>query len=231
MHSFHLEFHRSHRVGWLRASVLGANDGVVSVSSLVVGVAAAGASPADIFLTGIAGLVAGALSMAAGEYISVQSQADTEAADLAKERQELIDEPEKELEELTHIYIQRGLDPALAKQVAEKLTEVDALGTHLRDELGITENLMARPIQAALASAAAFAVGGAIPILTALGTPFHLVGIATTISTLVTLSILGAVAAYTGGASIIKGAARVVFWGALAMAVTALVGRAIGREV
>ena len=231
MHSLHLEFHRSHRVGWLRASVLGANDGVVSVSSLVVGVAAAGASASDIFLTGMAGLVAGALSMAAGEYISVQSQADTEAADLAKERQELIDEPEKELQELTHIYVERGLDPTLARQVAEKLTEVDALGTHLRDELGINENLMAKPVQAALASAAAFGVGGAIPILAALTTPFHLVGVVTTISTLITLSILGAIAAKTGGASMIKGAARVVFWGALAMAVTALVGRAIGREV
>lgn len=231
MQTSHFEHHRSHHVGWLRASVLGANDGVVSVSSLVVGVAAAGATSSDILLTGIAGLVAGALSMAAGEYISVQSQADTEAADLAKERRELLEEPEKELDELTDIYMKRGLDETLARQVAEKLTEVDALGTHLRDELGITEELKARPIQAAIASAAAFAVGGIIPVAAALTTPFQYVGPSTTLATLITLFILGAVAARTGGASVVKGAMRVTFWGALAMAVTALVGKAIGRGI
>lgn len=227
----HFEYHRSHHVGWLRASVLGANDGVVSVSSLVVGVAAAGANSSDIFLTGIAGLVAGALSMAAGEYISVQSQADTEAADLAKERRELEEEPDKELEELTTIYMKRGLDRALARQVAEKLTEGDALGTHLRDELGITEELKARPIQAAFASAAAFAIGGAVPIVAALLSPHHVVGVSTSLSTLVTLFILGAIAARTGGANTVRGAFRVAFWGALAMATTAMVGKTIGRDV
>ena len=231
MQSLHTETHRAHRIGWLRASVLGANDGVVSVSSLVVGVAAGGALPGSILLTGIAGLVAGALSMAAGEYISVQSQADTEHADLNRERKELADEPMNELAELTAIYINRGLDTELAHQVAKQLTSFDALGAHARDELGITEELRARPIQAALASAAAFTVGGVVPLIAALMAPVHAVSFAATCSTIVTLIILGALAAYAGGASIIRGAVRVTFWGVFAMAVTAVVGRLIGTSL
>lgn len=231
MRSIHLETHRTHRIGWLRASVLGANDGVVSVSSLVVGVAAGGATPGDLLLTGLAGLVAGALSMAAGEYISVQSQADTENADLAKERQELAEEPEKELEELTAIYVSRGLDEPLARQVAAKLTAGDALSAHAREELGISEELRARPIQAALASAAAFAIGAAVPIAATLVAPTSAVGLVTSGTTLVTLAVLGSIAAYAGGASIVRGALRVTFWGALAMAVTAGVGLILGRAV
>ena len=231
MRSIHLETHRTHRIGWLRASVLGANDGVVSVSSLVVGVAAGGATPGDLLLTGLAGLVAGALSMAAGEYISVQSQADTENADLAKERQELAEEPEKELEELTAIYVSRGLDEPLARQVAAKLTAGDALSAHAREELGISEELRARPIQAALASAAAFAIGAAVPIAATLVAPTSAVGLVTSGTTLVTLAMLGSIAAYAGGASIVRGALRVTFWGALAMAVTAGVGLILGRAV
>ncbi len=231
MRSQHIEYHRAHRIGWLRASVLGANDGVVSISSLVVGVAAAGALQSDILLTGIAGLVAGALSMAAGEYISVQSQADTENADLNREKQELAEDPQKELEELTEIYVKRGLDSALALQVAQQLTAVDALVAHTRDELGITEELRARPIQAAFASAVAFAIGGVVPILAALTASAHSVSFVTTISTLFTLLILGLLASYAGGASLIRGAFRVMFWGALAMGVTAGVGRLIGTTL
>ena len=231
MRTSHTESHRAHRIGWLRASVLGANDGVVSVSSLVVGVAAGGSSPENILLTGIAGLVAGALSMAAGEYISVQSQADTEEADLARERCELAEEPEKELEELKAIYRKRGLDDQLAQQVATQLTAGDALATHARDELGITEELRARPIQAALASAAAFAVGALIPILAAIFSPKEWIGTTTTATTLLALTGLGALAAFAGGASIIKGAIRVTFWGALAMSLTALVGKFFGTSL
>lgn len=229
MHHYHSENHRSHRIGWLRASVLGANDGVVSVASLVVGVSAGGAGAAEILLTGIAGLVAGALSMAAGEYISVQSQADTEHADLARERRELQEEPEAELAELTEIYVKRGLDPLLAGQVAEKLTAHDALAAHARDELGITEELRARPIQAACASAAAFAVGAVVPIVAATVAPQAWLSPAIIVTTLVTLAVLGATAAYTGGARMLTGALRVVFWGALAMGVTAIVGKYIGQ--
>lgn len=231
MRALHIETHRAHRIGWLRAAVLGANDGVVSVSSLVVGVAAGGATQSGILLTGFAGLVAGALSMAAGEYISVQSQADTENADLNRERRELAEEPAKELEELTAIYIKRGLDEQLAKQVAQKLMSGDALATHARDELGITEELRARPIQASLASAAAFSVGAIIPILAAILAPGQSVSFVTTITTLVTLTVLGSLAAYAGGASIVRGAIRVTFWGALAMGVTAGVGRLIGTAL
>lgn len=227
----HFENHRAHRIGWLRAAVLGANDGVVSVSSLVVGVAAGGAAQGGILLTGIAGLIAGALSMAAGEYISVQSQADTEAADLKRERQELEEEPEKELEELTLIYVQRGLDEPLARQVATKLMTVDALTAHARDELGITEQLKARPIQASLASAAAFIVGGIIPIGASIFSPAESVSLITPIVTLLTLTVLGSLAAYAGGASIWRGAMRVTFWGALAMGVTAGVGKLIGASL
>jgi len=223
--SRHPEIHRSQRVGWLRAAVLGANDGIVSVAGIVVGVAASGASAQTVLMTGIAGVVAGAMSMAAGEYVSVQSQADAEAADLAIERHELHNEPGLELAELTHIYVQRGLDPALAKQVAEQLTEHDALGAHARDELGITEALRARPLQAALASAAAFCVGATLPIAAALASPEGRVATVTTASTVVGLLLSGALAARVGGAPILRGALRVGFWGALAMAAAAAVGR------
>ena len=231
MRAVHIESHRAHRIGWLRAAVLGANDGVVSVSSLVVGVAAGGATASNILLSGIAGLVAGALSMAAGEYISVQSQADTEEADLSKERRELAEEPEKEVEELTAIYVKRGLDEVLARRVAEKLMEGDALAAHARDELGITEELRARPIQASLASAAAFAVGAVIPILSTLLASPTLVGYITSLVTLVSLALLGSLAAFAGGASILQGAIRVTFWGALAMGVTAGVGKILGTAL
>lgn len=227
----HAEHHRSHRIGWLRAAVLGANDGVVSVSSLVVGVAASGAPKSTIMLTGIAGLVAGALSMAAGEYISVQSQADTEHADLELERRELEIHPEAELNELTAIYVERGLDEALARQVAEQLTAHDALAAHARDELGITETLMARPIQAALASAAAFAVGAGIPTLASYIAPAPSVSIVTGAATVLTLTALGSLAAYLGGASVWRGALRVTFWGVLAMVVTSLIGRLFGAAI
>lgn len=231
MYSRHTERHRAHRIGWLRAAVLGANDGVVSVSSLVVGVAAGGASQNSILLTGVAGLAAGALSMAAGEYISVQSQADTENADLSREMRELAEEPEKEIEELKSIYMSRGLDEELAQQVAVKLTENDALAAHARDELGITEELRARPIQAAFASAAAFAVGAIIPIIAAILASADLVSLVITVTTLLTLTVLGSLAAFAGGASVLRGALRVTVWGALAMGVTALVGQLIGTSL
>lgn len=228
MRSVHLETHRAHRVGWLRAAVLGANDGVVSVASLVVGVAAGGAPRSGILLSGIAGLTAGAMSMAAGEYVSVQSQADTEEADLGRERRELADEPEAELAELTSIYVERGLDAELAGRVAAQLTAGDALTAHARDELGITETLRARPVQAALASAAAFAVGAVLPVVPAIVAPAEWVTRLTVATTLVALTLLGSVAAYAGGASVVRGALRVTFWGALAMALTAGVGKLFG---
>ncbi len=231
MRSLHIENHRSHRIGWLRAAVLGANDGVVSVSSLVVGVAASGVGKGNLMLTGIAGLVAGALSMAAGEYISVQSQADTENADLARERRELAEVPDRELEELTAIYVERGLTESLAKEVAIQLTAKDALGTHARDELGITETLMARPVQASLSSAAAFAVGAVVPIIACAVAPTASVSLVTSLATVATLALLGSVAAYVGGAVIWRGAVRVMFWGVLAMAITAGVGKLFGAAV
>jgi vacuolar iron transporter family protein len=231
MRSHHIETHRAHRIGWLRASVLGANDGVVSVASLVVGVAASGATQQAILFTGIAGLVAGAMSMAAGEYVSVQSQADTEEADLNRERGELATDPEHELAELTAIYVGRGLDESLAKKVAQKLTTHDAFAAHARDELGITDTLRARPLQAAMSSAAAFAGGAVLPIAAVLLAPAAQVGIVATVTTLVVLAALGAMAAYAGGASLFKGAVRVVFWGALAMGITAGVGRLFGASV
>jgi vacuolar iron transporter family protein len=229
--SHHLETHRAHRIGWLRASVLGANDGVVSVASLVVGVAASGAAQQTILLTGIAGLVAGAMSMAAGEYVSVQSQADTEDADLHRERAELAADPAHELDELAAIYQGRGLDESLAYQVAEKLMQVDPIAAHARDELGITDTLRAKPLQAALASAGAFALGAVFPIAAVLLAPAEQVGIAATVTTLIVLCALGAMAAYVGGASMLKGAVRVVFWGALAMGITAGIGRLFGASV
>ncbi|MCC7633777.1 VIT1/CCC1 transporter family protein [Stenotrophomonas rhizophila] len=223
--SRHPEVHRSDRVGWLRAAVLGANDGIVSVAGLVVGIAASGASASTVLATGIAGTVAGAMSMAAGEYVSVQSQADTERADLVVEKRELHDDPHSELQELAAIYRQRGLDPALAHEVAVQLTAHDALGAHARDELGITEELRARPLQAAIASAAAFTAGAALPVLTALLAPHAQVAQFTTAATLAGLGLTGAMAARAGGAPPLRGALRVMFWGALAMGVAALIGR------
>ena len=215
-------------MGWLRAAVLGANDGTISVASLVVGVAAAGAPRGSILLTGVAGLVAGAMSMAAGEYVSVQSQADTEEADIKTEKRGLEIEPERELVELTSIYVNRGLDQPLARIVAERLMSSDALGAHARDELGITETLRARPIQAAFASAISFVAGAIIPIAAALLAPSAWVAEVSAATALVTLVILGGTAAYAGGASVARGAMRVAFWGALAMGLTAGVGRLFG---
>ncbi|GAA5083022.1 VIT1/CCC1 transporter family protein [Lysobacter panacisoli] len=220
----HGESHRSGRVGWLRAAVLGANDGIVSVSGLVVGVAASGAEHATVLMSGVAGIVAGAMSMAAGEYVSVQSQADTEHADLAIERRELDSQPHHELDELTHIYVRRGLEPALARQVAEQLTAHDALAAHARDELGITETLRARPVQAAMASASAFVCGGAIPLATVLLAPERMVQAATIATTICALFVSGALAARAGGALVLRGAVRVAFWGALAMVASSAVG-------
>jgi VIT1/CCC1 family predicted Fe2+/Mn2+ transporter len=228
MPNIHRETHRAGRIGWLRAAVLGANDGIISVASLVVGVAAAGAPQGSILLTGVAGLVAGAMSMAAGEYVSVQSQADTEAADIRTEKRGLENEPERELAELTSIYVSRGLDQPLAQLVAEKLMSSDALGAHARDELGITETLRARPIQAAFASAISFVAGAIIPIAAALLAPSARIAEVSAATALVTLVVLGGIAAYTGGASIARGAMRVAFWGALAMGLTAGVGRLFG---
>lgn len=220
----HREWHRSDRIGWLRAAVLGANDGIVSTASLVVGVAAAGAASNTLLMTGVAGLVAGAMSMAAGEYVSVHSQADTEQADLSRERAELEQEPAAELRELTAIYIGRGLEPALAQQVAEQLTAHDALGAHARDELGISESFTAKPVQAALASAASFAVGAALPLAVTFLAPRGQLILAVSGLSLVFLAALGSIAARVGGAGVWVGAWRVTFWGALAMASTAGVG-------
>jgi vacuolar iron transporter family protein len=225
MRRWHAEHHRSSRAGWLRAAVLGANDGIVSIAGLVVGVAASGATHAVVFASGIAGLVAGAVSMAAGEYVSVQSQADTERADIAKETRELAEDPESELAELTHIYTRRGLQPALAREVAVQLTAHDALASHARDELGITETLRARPLQAAVSSAAAFTAGALLPLAAVLLAPAARVQPVTIAITLVALLLSGALAAITGGAGVLRGALRVAFWGALAMAAAALVGR------
>lgn len=224
----HSEFHRSHRIGWLRAAVLGANDGIVSTASLIIGVAAAHATHEAILLTGIAGLVSGAMSMAAGEYVSVSSQADTEAADLAREREELATQPEHELDELTGIYMQRGLTPELAQQVALQLTAHDALAAHARDELGIIETMNARPVQAALASALTFAVGAALPLLVVLLASSSNIVLYVAIMSLAFLALLGGLAAKAGGANIVAGTWRVAFWGALAMAATAGVGSLFG---
>mgnify|MGYP003585036680 CR=1 FL=1 len=230
-HSRHPELHRSERVGWLRAAVLGANDGIVSVAGLVVGVAASGASASTILATGVAGTVAGAMSLAAGEYVSVQTQAETEEADLAMEKRELHEDPHSELEELAGIYRHRGLDPALARQVAEQLTAHDALGAHARDELGITDTLRARPLQAALASAGAFTCGAALPVLTSLLAPVDKVALITTGSTLLGLCLTGAMADRAGGAPPVRRGVGVMFWGALAMAAAAGVGRLFGAHV
>lgn len=227
----HLERHRTARVGWLRASVLGANDGLISTASLVVGVAASGTGRSAVLVAGVAGLVAGAMSMAAGEYVSVSSQADTESADLARERQELATTPDAEKEELVGIYTARGLTPALARQVADQLMERDALAAHARDELGLSAATAARPIQAAIASAFAFAVGAVPPVIIAAAAPADGLTQIVTAATLLLLMVLGAVAARIGGASVGRGAARVAFWGALAMAASAGVGRLFGSGV
>ena len=224
----HPERHRTDRIGWLRAAVLGANDGIVSTASLVIGVAAAHATRSEILVAGVAGLTAGALSMAAGEYVSVSSQADTERADLARERRELAQDSEAEVQELAGIYVKRGVEPALARTVALQLMARDALAAHAQDELGISATLAARPLQAALASAAAFAAGAALPLVTASLAPERSVLIFVAATSLVCLTGLGALAARTGGAPVLGGAARVAFWGMLAMAVTAGVGWLFG---
>ena len=231
MSRFHKEYHKGDRIGWLRAAVLGANDGVISVASLVVGVASAGVAKSAILLTGLSGLIAGMMSMAAGEYVSVKSQADTETAEIAKEEAELETQPELELEELTAIYMDRGLDEPLARQVAEHLTVNDAIGAHSRDELGITETLRARPFQASLASALSFAVGAAIPVLAIAVSPQSLVTEVAVISALLSLVLLGGTAAYAGGAPIGRGIMRVTFWGLTAMGFTWLLGRLFGTQV
>ncbi|GLI36819.1 VIT family protein [Geobacter hydrogenophilus] len=228
MSRIHREFHTFDRIGWLRAAVLGANDGTISVASLVVGVAASGALQSSVLLTGVAGVVAGAMSMAAGEFVSVRSQADAEEADIERERYELETQPERELEELTSIYVDRGLDEPLARRVAEKLMLGNALEAHARDELGITETLRARPIQAALFSAVFFAVGAVIPIASVMLSPSAWIAEVTSATALITLLVLGGSAAYAGGASVARGALRVFFWGALAMGLTAGVGRLFG---
>jgi len=224
----HSERHRTHRTGWLRATVLGANDGIVSTASLVLGVAAAGAGSQGVLVAGVAGLVAGAMSMAAGEYVSVSSQSDTERADLTRESKELAANPEAEHTELTAIYVKRGLDSALASSVATQLMEHDALAAHARDELGINETLAARPVQAALASAAAFAVGAALPLLMVLWLPVAALMPGVAGSSLLFLALLGLVAARAGGAPVRASVLRVTFWGALAMALTAAVGKLFG---
>ena len=227
----HTERHRTQSIGWLRASVLGANDGIVSTASLIIGVAAANATQSAVLVAGVAGLVAGAMSMAAGEYVSVSSQSDTEQADIARERQELVTDSAKETTELAGIYMQRGLDAELAQQVAVQLMAKDALGAHPRDELGISEAVSARPLQAALASAGAFTVGAGLPLVSAwLALERHLALVVGTLS-LLFLVMLGGLAARTGGASILKGTLRVTFWGAMAMAITAGVGRLFGVAV
>lgn len=225
---FHSEIHMVHRIGWLRAAVLGANDGLVSTSSLIVGVAAAGSGRPEILIAGLAGLVAGAMSMAAGEYVSVSSQTDAEQADLARERRELKETPGAELEELTRIYVGRGLDRDLAEKVAVQLTERDALGSHARDELGISETVTARPIQAALVSALTFAIGAVFPLIVVLLAPEARIAVLVAASTIVGLAILGGLGASAGGAGLVRGAARVTFWGAIAMAATAAVGAIFG---
>ena len=224
----HHEMHRSHRVGWLRAAVLGANDGIVSTASLIIGVAAASSSQESILLAGIAGLVAGAMSMAAGEYVSVSSQSDTESADLLLEKKSLANNFEFEKDELAKIYENRGLEPVLAEKVAEQLMAHDALGAHARDEIGISETVSAQPVQAALYSAGTFTVGAALPLLVAWAIPGSLLITAVSVLSLVFLAVLGGLAARTGGASVTVGAFRVTFWGALAMGLTAVVGSVFG---
>lgn len=226
----HQERHKSHRIGWLRAAVMGANDGIVSTASLVLGVAAAGAGRDSILVAGVAGLVAGAMSMAAGEYVSVSSQADTQRADLERERHELETQPKQEHAEMTAIYVKRGLEPTLAAQVATQLMAHDALAAHARDELGISASYQARPVQAALASAATFALGAALPLLIVLLIPPPMLMGAVSLGSLLFLALLGALAAYAGGASVVVAAIRVTFWSALAMVLTAAAGSLFGAS-
>ena len=227
----HPESHLVSRIGWLRAAVLGANDGIVSTASLIVGVAAAAAATSDVLIAGVAGLVAGAMSMAAGEYVSVSSQSDTERADLARERAELSGQPRFEREELARIYIERGVEAGLARQVADQLMAKDALGAHARDELGISEFTAARPIQAALTSAATFAVGAAMPLAMVLLMPRSFLVAGVSVASLVFLALLGAIGARVGGADVARATLRVTFWGALAMALTAGIGAIFGTVV
>jgi VIT1/CCC1 family predicted Fe2+/Mn2+ transporter len=231
MSRLHSENHLVSRIGWLRAAVLGANDGIVSTASLIVGVASASAGSAEVLVAGIAGLVAGAMSMAAGEYVSVSSQSDTENADLDRERAELATQPELEREELAAIYVKRGVNPALARQVADQLMAKDALGAHARDELGISEMTTARPIQAALTSAATFAVGAAMPLAMVLVAPAAWLVWVVSAASLLFLALLGAIGARAGGANVTKATLRVTFWGAFAMALTAGIGAVVGTAV
>ena len=227
----HSENHLVDRIGWLRAAVLGANDGIVSTASLIVGVAAAAATQNDVLIAGVAGLVAGAMSMAAGEYVSVSSQSDTEQADLARERKELRESPEFELDELSEIYVNRGVDQTLARQVAQQLMAKDALATHARDELGISEITTARPVQAALTSAATFAVGAAMPLLMVVVSPVGTLVPLVSAASLGFLALLGAIGAKAGGANVLRATARVTFWGAMAMALPAGIGAVFGTVV
>jgi len=227
----HRERHRTQHIGWLRAAVLGANDGIVSTASLLVGVAASNATHTAVLVAGVAGLVAGAMSMAAGEYVSVSSQSDTEQADIGRERTELAASESNERKELAAIYVKRGLDPTLANQVAEQLMAKDALGAHARDELGISETISARPVQAALTSATTFAVGAALPLLVAVVAPATSLVLLVAGTSLLFLALLGALAAHTGGARVLIGTVRVTFWGALAMAITAGIGALFGTVV
>lgn len=227
----HPENHLVARIGWLRAAVLGANDGIVSTASLIVGVAAASAATSEVLVAGVAGLVAGAMSMAAGEYVSVSSQSDTEQADLARERAELASQPEFEREELTRIYVDRGVDADLSRQVADQLMAKDALAAHAHDELGISEITAARPIQAALTSAATFSVGAAMPLAMVLLMPRSLLVAGVSIASLIFLALLGGIGARAGGANVVRATVRVTFWGALAMALTAGIGSIFGTAV
>jgi VIT1/CCC1 family predicted Fe2+/Mn2+ transporter len=231
MRPFHREAHLIDRIGWLRAAVLGANDGLISTASLIVGVAAASPSRNEVLVAGVAGLVAGAMSMAAGEYVSVSSQADTEKADLARERRELAEQPEAELSELTQIYVGRGVAPDLARQVAQQMMARDAFAAHARDELGLAPHVIARPVQAALTSAATFAVGAAFPLLVAILAPARGLTWTVSLACLIGLAALGAIGARTGGSDVVRGSLRVMFWGAVAMAATALIGALVGRAV
>ena len=231
MRTVHKESHLVDRINWLRAAVLGANDGIISTASLILGVAAAAASKGDVLLAGVAGLVAGAMSMAAGDYVSVSSQSDTEMADLKREKRELLEDPEFEKEELAHIYVKRGVEPNLARQVAVQLMAKDALGAHARDELGISEITSARPVQAALTSAATFSVGAAAPLGLVMLFPSHFTIAAVSIGSLVFLALLGFLGARTGGAAVLKPVLRITFWGALAMAITAGIGAVVGTVV
>lgn len=231
MSRLHVENHLVSRIGWLRAAVLGANDGIVSTASLIVGVASAAAPTSQVLVAGIAGLVAGAMSMAAGEYVSVSSQSDTENADLTREREELRTQPEFEREELAQIYVKRGLETGLARQVADQLMAKDALAAHAHDELGISEMTTARPIQAALTSAATFSVGAAMPLLMVLVSPASMLVLAVSVASLLFLALLGAIGAKAGGANILRATLRVTFWGAFAMALTAGIGALVGTAV